>query len=47
MGEDQVICEQLLPTAVSEYASGSVDLDTAVSNFKSAIHDRYSYLNVD
>lgn len=46
VGEDQVICEQLLPTAVSEYASGSVDLDTAVSNFKSAIHDRYSYLNV-
>lgn len=47
VGEDQIICENLLPSVVDSYESGSVDLDTAVANLKSAIHDTYSYLSID
>lgn len=47
VGEDQVICENLLPSVVDSYESGSVDLATAVANLKSAIHDTYSYLTVE
>lgn len=47
VGEDQIICENLLPSVVDSYESGSVDLATAVANLKSAIHDTYSYLTID
>ncbi len=46
VGEDQVICEQLLPTAVAAYANGTTaDIDTAIAGLVSSIHDTYSYLN--
>lgn len=45
-GEDQKICEVLLPAAVTAYANGTTDLDTTMANFKASIHDMYSYLNV-
>lgn len=47
VGEDQIICENLLPSVVDSYESGEVDLDTAVANLKSSIHDTYSYLSID
>lgn len=46
VGEDQVICENLLPVVVDSYENGSVDLATAVANLKAAIHDTYSYLAI-
>ena len=45
VGEDQVICEQLLPTYISQYVE-SGDLEGSIEAFKSAIHDRFSYLKV-
>ena len=45
-GEDQKICEVLFPVAVTSYANGSADMNTAVSNFKASVHDMYSYLKV-
>ena len=45
VGEDQVICEQLLPAAVDQYIANG-DLDAALSDFAASIHDKYSYLNV-
>ncbi len=46
VGEDQVICEKLLPTAVAAYANGTTaDIDTAIAGLVSSIHDTYSYLN--
>ena len=44
-GEDQVICEQLLPAAVDAYIANG-DLDAALADFAASIHDKYSYLNV-
>ena len=46
VGEDQIICENLLPVVVDSYESGAVDLDTAIANLESSIHDTYSYLNI-
>ncbi|MEA5144310.1 MAG: hypothetical protein VB023_12175 [Oscillibacter sp.] len=45
-GEDQKICEGLFPVAVTSYANGSADMNTAISNFKASVHDMYSYLKV-
>ena len=45
VGEDQVICEQLLPAAVDAYIANG-DLDAALTDFAASIHDKYSYLNV-
>ncbi len=45
--EDQVICESLFPAAVTAYATGVSDLETAVADFKAAVHDTYSYLKVE
>ena len=45
VGEDQVICEQLLPAAVDAYIANG-DLDAALADFAASIHDKYSYLNV-
>lgn len=47
VGEDQIICENLLPVVVDSYESGAVDLETAIANLKAAIHDTYSYLSVE
>ena len=46
VGEDQVICENILPTIVSEYVANG-DMDAAISDLKAAIHDAYPYLSVD
>ncbi|PKM74390.1 MAG: hypothetical protein CVU91_00555 [Firmicutes bacterium HGW-Firmicutes-16] len=45
-GEDLKISEVMFPAAVTSYANGSADLDTAVSNFKSSVHDTFPYLKV-
>ena len=45
VGEDQVICENLLPTVVNQYIADG-DLDAAVASLKSAIHDTFSYLKI-
>ncbi len=45
--EDQAICEDLFPAAVTAYATGQEDLDTAIASFKSSVHDMYPYLSVD
>ena len=45
VGEDQVICKQLLPAAVDQYIANG-DLDAALSDFAASIHDKYSCLNV-
>lgn len=45
-GEDQKICEVLFPVAVTSYANGSANMNTAVSNFNASVHDMYSYLKV-
>ena len=45
-GEDLKISEVMFPAAVTSYANGSADLDTAVGNFKSSVHDMYPYLKV-
>lgn len=45
VGEDQKICENLLPNAVDSYVAGG-DLDAALSAFANSIHDTFSYLNV-
>lgn len=47
VGEDQIICENLLPVVVDSYESGAVDLETAIANLKASIHDTYSYLSVE
>lgn len=47
VGEDQIICENLLPSVVDAYESGSIDLATAIANLKASIHDTYSYLSID
>ena len=45
-GEDLKISEVMFPAAVTSYANGSTDLETAVSNFKSSVHDMFPYLKV-
>lgn len=45
VGEDQKICENLLPNAVDSYVADG-DLDAALSAFANSIHDTFSYLNV-
>lgn len=45
--EDQVINETLFPAAVTAYATGASDLDTAIADFEASVHDTYSYLNVE
>ena len=45
VGEDQFICEQLLPAAVDAYIANG-ELDAALTDFAASIHDKYSYLNV-
>ena len=44
-GEDQTILAAL-DTQANEVAAGNKDVDTAIADFKAAIHDSYSYLNV-
>lgn len=34
-------------TQVKEYAAGNKDKDTAIADFKSAVHDSYSYLKAE
>lgn len=46
VGEDQVICEQLLPNVVTQYIADK-DMDAAITSLKNAIHDTYSYLKVE
>ena len=41
------INETLFPAAVTSYATGEVDKDTAIQNFKNSVHDTYSYLKVE
>jgi len=41
------INETLFPAAVTAYATGESDKDTAIKDFKAAIHDTYSYLKVE
>ncbi len=45
--EDQAICEDLFPAAVTAYATGQEDMDEAIESFKSSVHDMYPYLSVD
>ena len=45
--EDMTICETLFPAAVTAYATGKSDLDTAIADFKASVHDTYSYLKVE
>ncbi len=45
--EDQTICESLFPAAVTAYATGASDLETAIADFKASVHDTYSYLAVE
>lgn len=45
--EDMTINETLFPAAVTSYATGEVDKDTAIKNFKDSVHDTYSYLKVE
>ena len=45
--EDMTINETLFPAAVTSYATGEVDKDTAIQNFKNSVHDTYSYLKVE
>lgn len=45
--EDMTINESLFPAAVTSYATGEVDKDTAIKNFKDSVHDTYSYLKVE
>lgn len=42
--EDMTINETLFPAAVTAYATGASDLDTAIADFKASVHDTYSYL---
>ncbi len=44
--EDQVINESLFPVAVTAYAEGT-DLETAIADFFSSVHDTYSYLKIN
>jgi hypothetical protein len=44
-GEDQRISEVLFPVAVTNYANGTSDLNTAISDFKNSVHDMYPYLS--
>lgn len=45
--EDMTINETLFPAAVTSYATGEVDKDTAIQNFKNSVHDTYSYLKAE
>lgn len=45
--EDMTINETLFPAAVTAYATGESDMDTAIKDFKAAVHDTYSYLKVE
>jgi hypothetical protein len=45
--EDMTINETLFPAAVTSYATGEVDKDTAIQNFKDSVHDTYSYLKTE
>ena len=45
--EDATINESLFPAAVTAYAMGESDLETAISDFKASVHDTYSYLSVE
>lgn len=45
-GEDAKISEVLFPVAVTAYANGSSDLNTALSNFEASVHDMFSYLKI-
>jgi hypothetical protein len=45
--EDSVINESLFPNAVTAYATGASDLNTAIDDFKASVHDTYSYLSVE
>lgn len=45
--EDMTINETLFPAAVTAYATGESDKDTAIKDFKAAVHDTYSYLKVE
>ena len=45
--EDMTINETLFPAAVTAYATGEYDKDTAIKDFKAAVHDTYSYLKVE
>lgn len=44
--EDQNI-NSAWSTQVKEYAAGNKDKDTAIADFKSAVHDSYSYLKAE
>lgn len=44
--EDQNI-NSAWATQVKEYAAGNKDKDTAIADFKSAVHDSYSYLKAE
>lgn len=47
VGEDQVICEQLLPAVVKAYVAGEYEsVDAALADLAADIHDTYAYLNV-
>lgn len=45
--EDMTINETLFPAAVTAYATGASDLETAIADFKASVHDTYSYLKVE
>ena len=45
--EAMTINGTLFPAAVTSYATGEVDKDTAIQNFKNSVHDTYSYLKVE
>lgn len=45
--EDATINETLFPAAVTAYATGASDLETAIADFKASVHDTYSYLSVE
>ncbi|MCI5493412.1 MAG: hypothetical protein MR425_04720 [Lachnospiraceae bacterium] len=44
--EDQDI-NSMWATQVKEYANGNKDMDTAVADFKAAVHDKFSYLSAE
>ena len=44
-GPASVLCS--VNGQVKEYAAGNKDKDTAIADFKSAVHDSYSYLKAE
>lgn len=44
--EDQDI-NSMWATQVKEYANGNKDMDTAIADFKAAVHDKFSYLSAE